>query len=612
MAPTVATGGNADLVIKATLDCLTNDMLSSIRGHNPAVSSISSALSKVDSLVHSCHATLKNETKDLLSSFTNIMAFLPAGLQQAETETDALINQFSAETTALLQDKLGQRSSKRSTSSKGINMEPAARWLRDNWFNPYPSDSVRADMAARTRSTRKDIDTWFADSRKRIGWNSLRKKHFSTKRALIESATHFDSPNPSGGDGGCCRSIQSLLAGVKSEAQALYEKFTPSRLARTLEVATAPRKRPYPTPSKSPLRQTCSPSPSDQDLEFSPSTTRYRSFSPSDAEEGSLSSLSQSVQLSIVAPTAENTLPTPTTTPTRPDFGTPMPMGTSLDTTNPQTLEPPTSRDHTPQTSGQHRPADGKKRKRYLSDGFQYPAAKVPRIQQQTVSDQYPYPTTSEAALADDEFLRALDWFTTSSPSVLGQELDASVPIIVEAASLAYPAVVHSDANYLAAPTDPAPGNQIQGDSGLAFPPVPHSHLPNPTSDMLGLDMGFDAWTSLNIPDSLLMASSSSMQPAFNPLMPYNTSLDLSAPSSGSMAPCISNAFNLDMSGFMWNVPMLEVPHTLPSPHADVPHLLPTSAAPSSVPAESTQSREQRILQLEAELRMLKGADHPL
>lgn len=113
MASAVATGGSADLVIKATLDCLTNDMLSSIRSHNPAVSSISSALSKVDSLVQSCHATLKNETKDLLSSFANIMAFLPAGLQQAETETDALINQFTVETTTLLQDKLGQRSSKR-------------------------------------------------------------------------------------------------------------------------------------------------------------------------------------------------------------------------------------------------------------------------------------------------------------------------------------------------------------------------------------------------------------------------------------------------------------------------------------------------------------------
>lgn len=171
-------------------------------------------------------------------------------------------------------------------------MEPAARWLRDNWFNPYPSDNVRSQMALRTRSTRKDIDTWFADSRKRIGWNSLRKKHFSTKRALIETATLFDSPTASIE---CCGPVEHLLATVKAEAQALYDRYMPSRLARTLDGATASSKRRYPTPSKSPLRQTCSPSPSEQDLELSPSSARYRSFSPSsDVEEGSLRSSSQS------------------------------------------------------------------------------------------------------------------------------------------------------------------------------------------------------------------------------------------------------------------------------------------------------------------------------
>lgn len=52
---------------------------------------------------------------------------------------------------------------------------------------------------------------------------------------------------------------------------------------------------------------------------------------------------------------------------------------------------------------------------------------------------------------------------------------------------------------------------------------------------------------------------------------------------------------------------MLEVPSTLPSPPADAPHFLPSSA---TAPVEPIPSREERILQLEAELRLLKGADH--
>jgi hypothetical protein len=88
------------------------------------------------------------------------------------------------------------------------------------------------------------------------------------------------------------------------------------------------------------------------------------------------------------------------------------------------------------------------------------------------------------------------------------------------------------------------------------------------------------------------------MQPIFDPLLPYNATLESSTPTL--MAPCISNAFNLDMSGFMWNIS---------SPHADASQFLPSSATPSMAPVESVQSREARILQLEAELRLLKGAN---
>nr|AAB22023.1 A42 mating-type factor beta 1-1 gene product [Coprinus cinereus, Peptide Partial, 44 aa] [Coprinopsis cinerea] len=44
-------------------------------------------------------------------------------------------------------------------------------WLKDNWYNPYPSGEVRTQIARQTRTSRKDIDAWFIDARRRIGWN---------------------------------------------------------------------------------------------------------------------------------------------------------------------------------------------------------------------------------------------------------------------------------------------------------------------------------------------------------------------------------------------------------------------------------------------------------
>jgi len=68
---------------------------------------------------------------------------------------------------------------------------PSWRWLLDNLHNPYPSKSVRATISHQTHSPMKDIDAWFSDVRKRIGWNSIRRKHFSNRHDLIEAATDF-------------------------------------------------------------------------------------------------------------------------------------------------------------------------------------------------------------------------------------------------------------------------------------------------------------------------------------------------------------------------------------------------------------------------------------
>jgi len=54
---------------------------------------------------------------------------------------------------------------------------------------------MRTRFSKQTNTPHKDIDSWFTDVRKRIGWNSLRKKHFSTRKDMIAAATRFFKPS---------------------------------------------------------------------------------------------------------------------------------------------------------------------------------------------------------------------------------------------------------------------------------------------------------------------------------------------------------------------------------------------------------------------------------
>ena len=72
-------------------------------------------------------------------------------------------------------------------------IRPAYTWLLSNLHNPYPSKETKATIAEESgSSSSKDVDNWFINIRRRIGWNKLRSKHFENKRSLIvDAATRF-------------------------------------------------------------------------------------------------------------------------------------------------------------------------------------------------------------------------------------------------------------------------------------------------------------------------------------------------------------------------------------------------------------------------------------
>ncbi|PBL00543.1 hypothetical protein ARMGADRAFT_1159869 [Armillaria gallica] len=68
-------------------------------------------------------------------------------------------------------------------------IEPAYRWLADNLHNPYPTREVRAKICRETNTPRKDLDNWFTNARRRIGWNNLLKSFNGDRDRLVEAAT---------------------------------------------------------------------------------------------------------------------------------------------------------------------------------------------------------------------------------------------------------------------------------------------------------------------------------------------------------------------------------------------------------------------------------------
>jgi len=79
----------------------------------------------------------------------------------------------------------------RSVSSRR-DVSLAAHWLSQNYHNPYPSNAVRDRISQQANWGRKDVDAWFTDARKRMGWNDIRKRFFGNKRAeVVQTASDF-------------------------------------------------------------------------------------------------------------------------------------------------------------------------------------------------------------------------------------------------------------------------------------------------------------------------------------------------------------------------------------------------------------------------------------
>ncbi|KAH6916973.1 mating-type protein beta 1 [Coprinopsis sp. MPI-PUGE-AT-0042] len=418
-------GDNVNSIIRQTILHLQSEFFSMVTGQSSvsASNAFLAACSNFDSLLRSHEDVLEEETRDLLLDFclpSNAIATHQANL---ESQKKASMDRFSADIVDILEDKTRRLSLHDPIVSIPAYIEPSARWLKDNLRNPYPSTQLRLDIARTTGTELKDINAWFTDARKRIGWNELRRKHFDNKRArIVEAASLFYSPDKNAVS--LYSHIQQEFASIAIRASQLYERFSKSQLSYRLEAAATH----YPTPEPS-------PSLSASTLRsVSPSLSLYESSSPT---AGRKRSRSDSPEVSQDEPSrSSKRLRQHSSEPivvTRELSSPALSIGDETFFTPSASPEPSPARNVAPSLPAQS--ASSSKRKRCVSEEFHYPSAKRHQPRAQAVSDPLP----STAIPLDPIDFSLEDFFSPIAPVVSTQLPDSGVPLEISFGSLCDP-----------------------------------------------------------------------------------------------------------------------------------------------------------------------------
>ena len=114
----------------------------------------------------------------------------------------------------------------RSTNTLPLYVKPAYTWLMENLHNPYPPKHVKAKLSKESGCNVKDIDNWFINVRRRIGWNTVRRVHFANKRQeILSAAARFFGKTD--GSQNLDSHLEMEFASIQNLAETLYnDKFT--------------------------------------------------------------------------------------------------------------------------------------------------------------------------------------------------------------------------------------------------------------------------------------------------------------------------------------------------------------------------------------------------
>lgn len=282
---------SVDDLIRAQLGPLQATIFTSFQGGDEALSSFKESWSSFKKTYDACSSILLEETRTTVESFAYLLHTISSALLASE-----LIHEQYERDIAHLADVKFKKLSLNDQSDPSVFLfyssstfdntdrniavsTPQAPyikscyvWLLNNLHNPYPSKALRARIADETNYDARDIDAWFVDARRRIGWNRVRRAHFETRADMVKAATRHFKPKarairsgpynpPFQPDDVSTMDYSSHFVAMEADAQALYShKFIPATLATSID----PTKRPcagkqdttssYPSPRRTPSR----------------------------------------------------------------------------------------------------------------------------------------------------------------------------------------------------------------------------------------------------------------------------------------------------------------------------------------------------------------------
>lgn len=174
-------------------------------------------------------------TMQLLHRVSSTIGMLCESLLSLEDAAQEIQREFEAEIEAVLDhsNAVDESKSFSTTVSTRRDVSLAAEWMSRNYHNPYPSAAIRDDISRRANWIRKDVDNWFTEARKRIGWNRIRKEFFANKRdSAVQAATSFFSSSSYS----LQPALETALVEMEIRAKELYtEPFQSSNVRVALE-----------------------------------------------------------------------------------------------------------------------------------------------------------------------------------------------------------------------------------------------------------------------------------------------------------------------------------------------------------------------------------------
>nr|AHE78417.1 A2HD1 [Volvariella volvacea]AOC97532.1 HD1 protein [Volvariella volvacea] len=221
------------------------------RGDEDTVAKLHETWTHTCSLYDDCSSrgTIDDDLNHLAYTISQSMCTIITSYLDLEETYTEITERLVRDTESILAEEYPETEDRTFSLQAPSYIPLACDWLLRNLHNPYPSSSQKDTIANASGTPRQNIDSWFVDARRRIGWNTLRKSRFHNKRKeIVEAATRAFISNAD-----YSLVDPKLLAAfekIRSKAMELYSgRFKETILAATLD---------HPTPDRDTLKSNSS------------------------------------------------------------------------------------------------------------------------------------------------------------------------------------------------------------------------------------------------------------------------------------------------------------------------------------------------------------------